>query len=450
MQISIAQFRLRFKHLFVVCLLITCQWTIAQTQSPRFEGCEDQQCSNTKYTEYLRQMIKDAHEMRGLIVKDSVFMSYEVQNDGQLKINSTFSIVSDELLKFCKSRLQDMKGLLSAAARGQSYEVVLSFGDDIKHISSDLYAAEEVPTLVDCRKFNDIGQKACLNYLKRLVRDSLSWAGFKNSSLAGKLYFKRGVPAQLVLNEAALDKHWNDQLIQTITRVWNYFYAGYNKPKEMAPFYFHFEMSAFDGKPELYDYYKRYAAESAAWMPESQYISNLEQILKRYYTGDVEKNNELLKAAMESGKLSEKAKSDLTAKMLEEQEEKEDEEVDEDESLSFAIVETLPIYPGCEDLKESDELMQCFQRQIGQHVGKSYKFPDKARDAGIQGRVFVKFVIERDGSIGSIEVLRGVHILLDVEAIRVVSEIPDMISPAYQRGKAVRMSFTLPFSLKLQ
>ncbi|MGB0978834.1 MAG: energy transducer TonB, partial [Croceimicrobium sp.] len=80
---------------------------------------------------------------------------------------------------------------------------------------------------------------------------------------------------------------------------------------------------------------------------------------------------------------------------------------------------------------------------------REFKFPEMARQMGIQGRVYVNFVIERNGKITNVEVVRGVDPLLDDEAVRVVKMLPKL-TPAKQRGKPVRMSFTLPINAKLQ
>lgn len=120
-----------------------------------------------------------------------------------------------------------------------------------------------------------------------------------------------------------------------------------------------------------------------------------------------------------------------------------------DEVLSFAVVESVPVFPGCEDAVTNDEKKMCFNQKIMQYVARNFEFPEMARQMGIQGRVYVSFVVERDGSFSNIEVLRGVDPLLDEEAIRVVKSMPK-VEPAKQRGKAVRMNFTLPINARLQ
>ena len=112
----------------------------------------------------------------------------------------------------------------------------------------------------------------------------------------------------------------------------------------------------------------------------------------------------------------------------------EEEEVVEQEI--FQIVEEMPEYPGGE-------------KKLLEYVAKSVKYPQIARESGIQGRVFVNFVIEPDGSVSNVKVLRGIGGGCDEEAMRVIKAMAKW-KPGKQRGKAVRVSYTLPVNFKLQ
>lgn len=143
---------------------------------------------------------------------------------------------------------------------------------------------------------------------------------------------------------------------------------------------------------------------------------------------------------------------DIASTESDEMEEVEDIQMEEetsDEVLNFQVVESVPVFPGCEDAKNNQERKQCFQQQIMKYVGRNFKFPDMAKEMGIQGRVYINFVIEKDGSFSNIQVVRGVDKMIDEEAVRVVKSMPK-VKPAKQRGKPVRMSFTLPINAKLQ
>jgi len=81
-------------------------------------------------------------------------------------------------------------------------------------------------------------------------------------------------------------------------------------------------------------------------------------------------------------------------------------------------------------------------------LSKNLKYPASAQENGIQGRVLVQFVVNKDGSIVEPKVLRSVDPALDKEALRVVSTMPKW-QPGKQRGKTVRVRFTLPVTFRL-
>ena len=112
------------------------------------------------------------------------------------------------------------------------------------------------------------------------------------------------------------------------------------------------------------------------------------------------------------------------------------EEEDVQEQEIFQIVDEMPAYPGGD-------------QKLMEYVAKNIKYPQIARETGIQGRVFVGFVVEPDGSVSNVKVLRGIGGGCDEEAMRVVKSMPKW-KPGKQRGKAVRVSYMLPVNFKLQ
>ena len=112
----------------------------------------------------------------------------------------------------------------------------------------------------------------------------------------------------------------------------------------------------------------------------------------------------------------------------------EEEEVVEQEI--FQIVEEMPSFPG------GDQKMM-------EYVAKNIKYPQIARETGVQGKVFVNFVVEPDGSVSNVKILRGIGGGCDEEAMRVVKSMPKW-KPGKQRGKPVRVSYNLPVNFKLQ
>ena len=112
----------------------------------------------------------------------------------------------------------------------------------------------------------------------------------------------------------------------------------------------------------------------------------------------------------------------------------EEEEIEEEEV--FKSVEEQPEFPGG-------------TAKLLEYVQKNLKYPMMARESDIQGRVFVGFIVEKDGSITNVQVLRGIGGGCDEEAVRVVQSLPKF-KPGKQRGNPVRVQYTLPIVFRLQ
>ncbi len=117
-----------------------------------------------------------------------------------------------------------------------------------------------------------------------------------------------------------------------------------------------------------------------------------------------------------------------------------EEEVEDD--TVFMIVENMPALGACKDMR-GDERHQCTQMEIIKYVTKNTKYPPIAKDAGIQGTVFVYFVVDKNGDVKDAKVLREVDPRLDKEALRVIQTLPKF-EPGKQRGKPVSVQYTIP------
>lgn len=107
-----------------------------------------------------------------------------------------------------------------------------------------------------------------------------------------------------------------------------------------------------------------------------------------------------------------------------------------EEAPIFTVVESMPEFKG-----GGGELYK--------YLGSNIKYPVMAKESGIQGKVYVTFVVERDGSVTDVKLLRGIGGGCDEEAIRVVSSMPKW-KPGKQRGKPVRVQYNLPVRFTLQ
>lgn len=152
--------------------------------------------------------------------------------------------------------------------------------------------------------------------------------------------------------------------------------------------------------------------------PQQTQIAQIVEIVK----DDVEIDNEMETMDME-------ADMETEIEVVEVEEEEVEEEV-------FFIVEEMPEFPGGE-------------LALRKYVAENIRYPNAARENDIQGKVYVRFVVKKDGSVGDVTILRGVDPLLDKEAIRVIKNLPKW-KPGMQRGKAVKVYYTMPINFQLQ
>lgn len=111
-------------------------------------------------------------------------------------------------------------------------------------------------------------------------------------------------------------------------------------------------------------------------------------------------------------------------------------EEEEGEAEIFTVVESMPEFKGGVAM-------------MYKYLGENIEYPQIAKESGIQGRVFVTFVVEKDGSVTDVKVLRGIGGGCDEEAVRVVKSMPKW-NPGKQRGKPVRVQYNLPVKFTLQ
>jgi len=102
----------------------------------------------------------------------------------------------------------------------------------------------------------------------------------------------------------------------------------------------------------------------------------------------------------------------------------------------FDIVEQMPEYPGG-------------QAALFEFISKNVKYPDDAVKKKVEGKVFVTFVVDTDGKITDVSLMRKVFPSLDAEAVRVISAMPNWI-PGKQKGQVVRVKYTVPIMFRLK
>lgn len=124
-------------------------------------------------------------------------------------------------------------------------------------------------------------------------------------------------------------------------------------------------------------------------------------------------------------------------------------QVIEDEPLKdipFFVLEDKPMFENCKGLKGKQQ-DDCFKQNLDRHVQKHFKYPQDAVNLGLQGRVYVNFRINKDGSISVIST-RGSDQILQAEAQRIIEKLPRII-PGKQRGEPVSVTYSYPIMFRL-
>ncbi len=131
---------------------------------------------------------------------------------------------------------------------------------------------------------------------------------------------------------------------------------------------------------------------------------------------------------------------------IEEIEEAIDEEIAD---VPFAVIENVPIYPGCEKKKNNTERRNCMSEKVEKFVVKKFD-TDLAEELGLEGRqrISVEFKIDRNGNVVNVRA-RAPHPKLEAEAIKVIKSLPKMI-PGKQRGKPVGVLYSLPILFQVE
>ncbi|MBT8183854.1 MAG: energy transducer TonB, partial [Eudoraea sp.] len=124
------------------------------------------------------------------------------------------------------------------------------------------------------------------------------------------------------------------------------------------------------------------------------------------------------------------------------------EEMEEEISVPFAVIENVPVFPGCENLSNNDERKSCFEKKMQQHIMKEFHYPEVALELGIMGKVYVQFVIDSKGQVSGIRT-RGPDKMLEKEAHRIIAALPKM-TPGMQRGRPVKVPYSIPVNFRIQ
>ena len=117
------------------------------------------------------------------------------------------------------------------------------------------------------------------------------------------------------------------------------------------------------------------------------------------------------------------------------------------EVFTFTQVESMPVFAGCEEALTNDERYACMNSQLMAYVSSNFEVTERMIQFSRGEKLFVEFIIEKNGEVRNATIVRGEDELIAEEALRVVKSLP-RFTPAKMNGKPVRMSYILPINVK--
>jgi TonB family protein len=124
-------------------------------------------------------------------------------------------------------------------------------------------------------------------------------------------------------------------------------------------------------------------------------------------------------------------------------------EFEDDEEIPFAVVEDVPVFPNCEGVVKNKRI-ECFMAQMAKHIMKNQQYPERAMEDGIQGRVVVFFIIDKQGYVTNIQAKSSIgNDILENEAKRVIELLPKF-KAGMKNGRPVKVKYSQPITFKLQ
>ncbi|MBE50907.1 MAG: hypothetical protein CMP51_04365 [Flavobacteriales bacterium] len=137
----------------------------------------------------------------------------------------------------------------------------------------------------------------------------------------------------------------------------------------------------------------------------------------------------------------EELENELDLTSSETDEDDEFEMYEEEFAEPFISVEQMPLLGNCED-------EQCTQTEIMKFIARNFRYPEIAKANGVEGKVILEFVVEKNGEVGRVKILKGLDKYVDEAAIEVINKLPEF-TPGRQIGKAVPVKYTVPIRCTL-
>lgn len=454
------------RYILTFCILFNLANANAQSVAPVFLECQDlkdgeaKKCNDERYGQFLAKIKAEVSALRTYYTEDSIYLSYSFSADGSIEVLNTFSIQSANLLRGCKAKLMELKDLVSESAWNKTYSasIVFDIPDDISALPS-MADVSDVPTLEACGSYPDKGKKACLLYGLNRASDAMRALRFNGDYISGFIYFKEGTPAALKFVSPALEHKWNDKLLDVYKKVWREVFGTFAS-NSTASFYCPFEINPNYHKSEKYQYAVQILDRAASYASTQDYLKLLLHQAEVVFPKDpfsAPQDKEGKRDFVETC-LKKKGIATDSICMMDHAPLRIDsllnsftsDTLDTKGPKQLVSIKQPPVFSGCNEEGSFVQISKCFQREMMSFILSNFMYPPSLIDDDkSKGKVYMTFVVEKDGSVESIKVAHSnAHPLIDLEAIRVIAIMPPMEAPAMVEGKPVEMVFTIPINLQ--
>lgn len=440
------------KKTFIYFLLLCPIFGISQALP--IDGCSEPACDEQKLKELLAGTEAALYEFYGFRYNDSIYLEVHPVGDS-IVFKNCHTWISEESLEYYTKII----------AAGIDYQRLKPEGHyRIIHLQSLPKKGSEledkpnikrpVPLLAD--DFNATGQKAAYNYFYHSYLHQKLGAQNFNDIVQVEFIMKAGKLAAINFIDPPLDQRMSMKFAKEAKEI-EMIHLDLKSVEKAGDYRIEFVYGGYYYQDEEdQDLYLQnrlnYYIDGGLWRQLRALINNEEHRAEEPLKIDTSdglvnfKVYQHLEAKKAEGKIPKRwwmavpTKKQIEAEKL----------ASEEKDGSASDLEAVPVFKGCDAEKSNEELKLCFQKSTVEHISKTFNYSRELQKKDIQGKVYIQYVVGKDGSIDQIEVVRGVHHLLDLECIRVISEIPACSSPAILDGKAVPISFTVPINAQLK
>lgn len=437
-----------FTNYFIVALIIALfPFNAIASQHPVFLECasseDSTKCSEQKWLFFKEDIKKLLEKEIPYHFADEIFITFKVNKKGKIEIIQESAYFSVEALKIISKKLKTLSKLLSESNREKSFLFNLELKTPTKYESfPDLQKVDKFPLVKKCYNFNDKGRRASFRYLIYLT--ALEMPRFKDETEI-EFYFEKG-------NLVALKTIRQSYYINTNNNIYEIFqdlnerYTSKSSRKTSANFKMTLNFIGRIGEGnDARDFRWQKLARLVMHPDKKWFYRDLQYLSTIYAARSVKQRNAFIVEQSDKFGLQHIAAIDIGSEFIDLQAMRASLSEPEEPSTYYP-----PVFVGCTPNTDPLEIYRCSQEAILEYVLEEFRYPDLALEMGLQGRIEIKFLVDKEGNVRNIEIIKGTDPMMDFEAIRIMSRVPKYKRPAMRDHTFIDKTLILPFDLRLQ